>query len=127
MLDLREKPDYDNFHIKEAMSFPGPNISRDKFPPEIFSFVSLVIIWQKNKEDKLIIIYSSDEKSSITYAQLLTQKGYDNIYMLSGGIEEFVKVYPEKCDGTMVQQLIMAKCQEEIMKKDGKDIYNLKQ
>ena len=40
--------------------------------------------------------------------------------MLSGGIEEFVKLHPEKCDGTGVQTLINMKLQEEILKKDGK-------
>jgi rhodanese-related sulfurtransferase len=40
MLDLREKSDYDSYHIKEAISFPAPNISRDKFTAEIISLVS---------------------------------------------------------------------------------------
>ena len=39
LLDLREKEDYDKYHIKEAMSFPGPNISRDKFPVEMIKMV----------------------------------------------------------------------------------------
>jgi hypothetical protein len=38
-LDLRDRDDYDNYHVREAISFPGPNISRDKFPQEIYSFV----------------------------------------------------------------------------------------
>ena len=39
--------------------------------------------------------------------------------MLTGGIEEFVKEYPEQCEGTEVQKLISQKLQEEIIKKDG--------
>jgi hypothetical protein len=39
--------------------------------------------------------------------------------MLSGGIEEFVKNYPEMCDGEEIQKIINMKLQEEIMKKDG--------
>jgi len=38
-MDLREKEDYDKFHIKEAISFPGPNISRDKFPVDLHRMV----------------------------------------------------------------------------------------
>jgi centrosomal protein CEP41 len=30
LLDLREEEDYHQFHIKEAINFPAPNISRDK-------------------------------------------------------------------------------------------------
>jgi rhodanese-related sulfurtransferase len=30
LLDLREEEDYRRFHIKEALSFPAPNITRDK-------------------------------------------------------------------------------------------------
>lgn len=30
LLDLRDEEEYKQFHIKEAISFPAPNISRDK-------------------------------------------------------------------------------------------------
>lgn len=30
LLDLREEEDYQKFHIREAINFPAPNISRDK-------------------------------------------------------------------------------------------------
>jgi len=43
LLDLRDKSEYDNVHIKEAMSFPSPNILRDKFPTEMYSFVKLIL------------------------------------------------------------------------------------
>jgi rhodanese-related sulfurtransferase len=39
-LDLREKTDYDSYHIKEAVSYPAPNISRDKFTVEILNLVN---------------------------------------------------------------------------------------
>jgi hypothetical protein len=39
--------------------------------------------------------------------------------MLTGGIEEFVKEYPEKCEGSDVQRLINQKLQEEILKKEA--------
>jgi hypothetical protein len=39
--------------------------------------------------------------------------------MLTGGIEEFIKDYPDKCDGYDVQRIINQKLQEEILKKDG--------
>jgi hypothetical protein len=39
-LDLREKEDYDKYHIKEAICFPGANISRDKFPTQMYTMVN---------------------------------------------------------------------------------------
>lgn len=39
LLDFREKSEYDNYHIKEAVSYPATNILRDKFTTEMYSFV----------------------------------------------------------------------------------------
>ena len=67
----------------------------------------------------MIIIYHIDERNSTVYAQLLSQKGFENVFMLSGGIEEFVNNFPEKCEGYNVQQIINNKLQSNFMKKDG--------
>jgi hypothetical protein len=40
----------------------------------------------KNKEGKLIIVYDYDESISHKFATTLVQRGYDNVFMLSGGI-----------------------------------------
>ena len=39
----------------------------------------------KNQEGKLIIIYDFDETIAPRVATTLMQRGYDNIFMLSGG------------------------------------------
>jgi centrosomal protein CEP41 len=70
----------------------------------------------------LIIIYSKDERSGIPYATLLIQKGFENIYFLSGGIEDFVTKHPEWCDGTGVQHLINEKKQQELLNREGINI-----
>ena len=87
ILDLREAGDYERIHLKEAISFPAVNISRDKFTHQL--------IMMKNKPEKMIILYHNDERNGIPYANNFFQKGYDNVYFLSGGIEEFAKNYPE--------------------------------
>ena len=43
----------------------------------------------KNKTGKLIIVYHEDDKNGMNFASVLYQKGFDNVYLLSGGIEEF--------------------------------------
>lgn len=47
----------------------------------------------------MIIIYHNNEKSGMPNAQNLVQKGFDNIYLLSNGLEDFLKAYPEECEG----------------------------
>jgi len=38
LLDLRDPEDYNLWRIKEAISFPAPNIGRDRMIPELFRF-----------------------------------------------------------------------------------------
>jgi len=79
LLDLREPEEYEFWRIKEALNYPAPNISRDKIIPELYRF--------KNKANKLIIIYMSDERKGSAAATLMTEKGYENVFLLSGGID----------------------------------------
>jgi len=44
LCDLRERSDYDHYHIKEAISYPSTNILRDKFSPEMYNIVRNWII-----------------------------------------------------------------------------------
>jgi hypothetical protein len=51
ILDLREKEDYDLYHINEAKSYPATNISRDKFTTEILTLV-FFNLFRKIKKEK---------------------------------------------------------------------------
>ena len=82
-MDLREPDEYEQYHIKEAVNYPGANIKRDKLIPQIFNY--------KNKENKIIVVYHFDEKQGIDYAKEMFEKGYDNVYLLSCGIEGFAQ------------------------------------
>ena len=44
----------------------------------------------------------NDERNGTQYAQLLTEKGYDNTFLLSGGIEGFLEDYADLCEGRQV-------------------------
>lgn len=81
LLDMRDSDEYEQYHIKEALSFPGPKIKQDKTIPQLFQY--------KNKEEKIIVLYHFDEKKGIEYVNQFYEKGYDNVYLLSGGIEGF--------------------------------------
>ena len=54
---------------------------------------------QKNQESKLIILYDLDDKSVAQNAHTLVQRGFDNIYVLSGGLVDFAEAYPDRIEG----------------------------
>ena len=94
LLDLRDPEEYDLWRIKESINYPAPNIARDKVIPELYRF--------KNAPDKLIIIYMNDERQGTQYAQILAEKGYENVFLLSGGIEAFLEDFTELVEGKQV-------------------------
>lgn len=94
LLDLREEDEYKKYHIKESISFPAPNISRDKIFSQLLRF--------KNHPDKIIAVYMYDERSGTQYAKLLHEKGFDNVYLITGGIEAFLESHYDLVEGTDV-------------------------
>jgi centrosomal protein CEP41 len=96
LVDLRDPEEYDQFHIREALNFPGTRIKTDKFLPQLYAY--------KNKESKIIVLYHFDEKRGIDYTMQLFEKGFDNIYLLNAGIEGFGQEIPEGLEGTAVPQ-----------------------
>lgn len=91
LLDLRDVEDFRLSHIKGAINFPSPNIARDKFIKQIWQF--------KNKEDKIIIIYHEDEKKVIEAAELLVEKEFQNVYIMTNGYEAFAEENPDFIEG----------------------------
>ena len=47
------------------------------------------------------MIYIEDERKGVDCAKLFTEKGFDNIYLLSGGFEGFAEHFPEFLEGKM--------------------------
>jgi hypothetical protein len=70
----------------------------------------------KNRPDKLIIVYHDDDKTGATYAAVLYEKGFDNVYLLTGGIDEFYQKKPELVIGKELPPL-----QSEIGKVDSSE------
>lgn len=118
ILDLREDCDYERIHIRDALNFPAVNISRDKFTHQM--------IMMKNKPGKMIIMYHNDERNGIPYANNFFQKGYDNVYFLSGGIEEFSKNYPDYLEGPEKEKYINMKNERERQAKIAEEKKNFK-
>ena len=94
LIDLREPDEYEDFHIREALCFPGTRIKQDKIIPQLYQY--------RNKEDKIIVVYHFDEKKGIDYTTQFIEKGYENVYLLSGGIEGFGQEIQEGLEGKSV-------------------------
>lgn len=109
LLDLREPSDFENYHIKEAINFPEPLLNRDRFLPVIYQY--------KNKENRMIIIYHKEEKFGIPPAKLFFEKGFDNVYLLTGGLEEFHSFHPDHIEGKNIPWPIPLTDKEKKMKK----------
>lgn len=92
LLDLRDENEYEAYHIKEAISFPAPNITRDRILPQVFRL--------KNQQGKFIIVYTFDERPGVEAAKKFAERDYHNVYLLSGGIEKFCQTHPNLIEGT---------------------------
>ena len=92
IVDLREEKEYHKCHIKNAISYPSSLISQDHFLKEMYTI--------KNKPNSIIIVYHKDDKTGSSVSDLLILKGFENIYMISGGFYDFSYSYPEYMIGT---------------------------
>jgi centrosomal protein CEP41 len=97
LLDLRDPEEYVATHIRYALSFPAPNVTRDRILPEMFRI--------KNQPGKLIIVYAQDERPGVENAQKLAQRGFENVFLVTGGLEEFAKQYSQYLEGNHVRRV----------------------
>jgi len=54
----------------------------------------------KNQETKLVIVYDLDDKIVAQTAHTLVQRGFDNIYVLTGGLIDYADEFPDHIEGT---------------------------
>ncbi|XP_041460509.1 centrosomal protein of 41 kDa-like isoform X1 [Lytechinus variegatus] len=89
LLDLREREIYEQCHIITAECFPTAMLSRavNNFTKNILEF--------KNKPGKIIVIYDEDERKSTDAATTFVQKGFDNLFLLSGGLKVAAQKFPK--------------------------------
>lgn len=60
--------------------------------PELYRF--------RNQPGKLIIIYTWDERPGVAAAAKFSEKGFENVYLISGGLESFTEHFPNLIEGT---------------------------
>lgn len=89
LLDLRDSDDFEACHIITAKSFPVAMLSRTMncFNREILDY--------KNSVGKIIILYDEDERLVISAGTTMVERGFDNIFVLSGGLKVLSSKIPE--------------------------------
>lgn len=55
-------------------------------------------------EEKVIIVTSDNERHGTAVAKVLTEKGFNNIYLLTGGVQQFFIDYPELIEGQEIPE-----------------------
>ncbi|XP_046548729.1 centrosomal protein of 41 kDa-like isoform X2 [Haliotis rubra] len=89
LLDIRDEDAYHQCHIISAKSFPRARLSRS------VNYENNDLLSYRNQTGKIIILYDEDERIAHDAATTLVQRGYDNLFLLSGGLKVAYKNYPE--------------------------------
>ncbi|XP_075577592.1 centrosomal protein of 41 kDa isoform X4 [Pelecanus crispus] len=79
LLDVRDRDAYDQCHIIGAHSYPIAMLSRTMNP-----YTSSILEY-KNAHGKIIILYDNDERLASQAATTMCERGFENLFMLSGG------------------------------------------
>lgn len=88
ILDLRSPEEYSKGRITHAVSHSGNLIARDMYHPAMMSF-------KVKRKGHYFLVYHADEKRSAHYATLLVEKGWEEVFIVEGGFDEFSTSYPE--------------------------------
>ncbi|KAG2386320.1 hypothetical protein C9374_002766 [Naegleria lovaniensis] len=102
VLDVRDPDDFAKCHLQTAYSYPAATVNRTVNP---FTFEMLSF---KNHPQKKIVVYDRDEKIACPVANLLFEKGFDNIVVLTGGLQEFFQKHPNLIVGEVPKDWIPA-------------------
>ncbi|KAM6973450.1 centrosomal protein of 41 kDa [Aplochiton taeniatus] len=89
LLDVRDREQYDQCHIISAYSYPIASLSRTMNP-----YIKEVLDY-KNTPGKIIIVYDEDERMASQAATTMCERGFENLFMLSGGLKVIAQKFPE--------------------------------
>jgi len=98
LLDVRSFEEFQMFHLKDALCFPLINLNQDKIIVELYRF--------KNAAGKRIVVYDEGEAIAAQAATKLCEKGFDNCFVLTGGLKKLAKEYVHLLEGDVPERLI---------------------
>ncbi|XP_075996111.1 centrosomal protein of 41 kDa-like [Genypterus blacodes] len=88
LLDVRDDELYDHCHIISSHSYPTISLCRiiNPYTKEVLDY--------RNAMGKIIILYDEDEKLATQAATIMCQRGFENLYVLSGGLKAVARKFP---------------------------------
>ncbi|KAF7707711.1 centrosomal protein of 41 kDa isoform X2 [Silurus meridionalis] len=89
LLDVRDRDLYDQCHIISAHSYPIATLSRTMNP------YTKEVLDYRNAQGKIIILYDEDERIAGQAATIMCERGFENLFMLSGGLKVIAQKFPE--------------------------------
>ncbi|XP_021567325.1 centrosomal protein of 41 kDa [Carlito syrichta] len=105
LLDVRDRESYQQCHIVGAYSYPIATLSRTMNP------FSNDILEYKNAHGKIIILYDDDERLASQAATTMCERGFENLFMLSGGLKVLAQKFPEG----LITGSLPASCQQALL------------
>uniref|UniRef100_A0A8C3LZL8 Centrosomal protein 41 n=1 Tax=Chrysolophus pictus TaxID=9089 RepID=A0A8C3LZL8_CHRPC len=90
LLDVRDRDAYDQCHIiggKEPSLLSAEGLSMNPYTNSILEY--------KNAHGKIIILYDDDERLASQAATTMCERGFENLFMLSGGLKVLAQKVPE--------------------------------
>ena len=90
VVDIRDQDSFSNGHISGAIHLDNHSLQ---------PFIDAADL------DAPLIVYCFHGMSSISAAQFLIERGFDQVYSLAGGFEAWKLSYPELCVSQPVQEL----------------------
>lgn len=99
LLDMRgegvnAQKEFNDFHMVGSVSFPHGWINRENHFQALNRF--------KNLDHKVIVIFLDNERHGTSVAKTLSEKGFNNIYLMTGGIQQFYIDYPKLVEGAEI-------------------------
>jgi len=88
ILDVRESEEYSRSHLVYSQSYHHTRLNR------AFDYETKEMLRVKNRAGHIVVVVDNDETQARKFATTLTQRGYDNVFMLSGGLRVAQLKYP---------------------------------
>ncbi len=117
LLDVREAHEFAENHISQARNFPEVLLNQDKSIPELRQY--------RDKDGSLVIVYAEKEREAGRVAHRLVEKGYNNIFLLTGGISAFSRLCPEFIEGVVDNSWLKDVPPRRARKREGQRRSNL--
>lgn len=85
LLDTRDSDAYGACHIITARHYPSAMMSKasNQLTREIYDY--------RNKPERMIIVYDEDETVAVQVANFFCERGIENVFLLSGGLNLLIQ------------------------------------